>query len=276
MVPNLTSRSLKSLLLLLVLCFVSIPCLQADVTISRTRIGGRTSTIFRNSWTEFQCFIENTDKVPHDVRVRLRSADDSSQTNFLSGSIRIPAETSSYLWFPVVVESAQKYTIDLFCDGKKHPTGAMSTMLVKLHNNKQRRGFVLNDDGESPSFLFGFKGIKEEHGITILPADSVPNTPLYYQDCSVLLLDEPDFSRYSSAQFQAILTYVAEGGVLLFVSPKGALAATQTPLADLLPVIPQKTVIADKLPLSLLTGTQANLTGQSELPSIPTPSNSGV
>ena len=270
MVPTLTNRLLKQMLFVFVLCAVSIPRLQADVTVSRTRIGGRTSAIFRNSWSEFQCFVENTDKVPHDVRVRVRAADDGTQSNFFSGSIRIPAETSSYLRFPIITENSQKYLVDLFCDGKKHPTGEMSSILVNFCNNKQRRSFVFSDDGETPSFLFSLKGIKEEHSATVLPADSVPDSSLYYQNCDTLIIDDPDFTRFSSAQFQAILTYVAEGGILLFTNPKGALAAAQTPLADLLPVIPQKTVTSDKLPLSGLIRAQANLPGQADfLVSIP-------
>ena len=270
MVPTLTTRFLKQLLFVFVLCAVSIPRLQADVTVSRTRIGGRTSAIFRNSWSEFQCFVENTDKVPHDVRVRVRAADDGTQSNFFSGSIRIPAETSSYLRFPIITENSQKYLIDLFCDGKKHPTGEMSSILVNFCNNKQRRSFIFSDDGETPSFLFSLKGIKEEHGATVLPADSVPDSSLYYQNCDTLIIDDPDFTRFSSAQFQAILTYVAEGGILLFTNPKGALAAAQTPLADLLPVIPQKTVSSDKLPLSGLIRAQANLPGKTDfLVSVP-------
>ena len=262
---------LKILLLLFV--FLALPgpgLLRAEVTISRTRLGGRPLTLFRNNWCEFQCLVENTDDVAHDVRVRVRSADGSPQTNYNTGSIRIPARTTSYLRFPVTAEGSKKYQTDLFCDGKKRPSGVMNTMLVNMYNNKQRRCFILSDGDETPGFLFDLKSTKEGLRPVTLSARDVPDTPIYYQNCDALMIVEPDFSRYSSSQIQSILAYVADGGTLVFASPKGALDAARTPLADLLPVTPLKTVQAGKIPLSELLQMQATLPeGRDFLVSVP-------
>lgn len=268
MISKLHHRYLKGLLFTLVFFAVPLSGLRAEVTISRTRLGGRASALFRNSWCEFQCLLENTDDVAHDVRVRLRSSDTALQTNYCSGTIRIPANTTTYFRFPVVAEGSKKYQADLFCDGKKHPAGEINSMLVNIYSNKQRRCFILNDNAEeeTPGFLFDLRGIKDEFRPVVLSAESAPDTPLCYQDCRVLLIVDPDFSRYSSAQIQAILTYAAEGGTLVFMNPKGALAAARTPLADLLPVTPLRIVSSgSKIPLAELLQVQADLPEGTEI-----------
>lgn len=270
MISKLRPSFLKVLLFPLV--FFAVLTSRADVTISRTRLGGRAPSLFRNNWCEFQCLLSNTDNEAHDVVVRLRSAEPGAiQTNYYAGSIRIPANTTSYLRFPVVAEGSKKYQADLFCDGKKRPTGEMNAILVNVYSNKQKRCFILNDgSGEMPGFLFNLKGIKEEYRPSILSAESVPDTPLYYRNCHALLIVNPDFSLYSASQMQAILSYVAEGGTLVFADPKGALAAAGTPLADLLPVMPLRVVTSGKIQLAELLRVQADLPEGTEfLASVP-------
>ena len=274
MIPKLRPSFLKILLFAPVFFAVLISGLRAEVTISRTRLGGRSPAISRNSWCEFQCLVENTDDTAHDVLVRLRSADTAVQTNYYAGSLRIPANTTTYLRFPVVADGSKKYQADLFCDGKKRPTGEMNSMLVNVYGNMHRRCFILNDRAEeTPGFLFDSKNKKkkkEEYRPSILSAENAPDTSLCYQDSIALLIVDPDFSRYSSAQIQAILAYVAEGGTLVFTDPKGALAAAGTPLADLLPVTPLRTIRAGKIPLADLLHVQADLPeGKEFLASIP-------
>ena len=271
MIPRLRPSFLKFLLFAIVFAAIPVSGLRAEVTISRTRLGGRSPSLVRNSWCEFQCLLENTDDTAHDVRVRLRSADSATQTNYHTGEIRIPANTTTYLRFPVIAEGAKKYQADLFCDGKKLPSGEINSVLVNLCDNRQRRCFILNDLGEeTPGFLFDRKGIREIFRPVMLSAENVPDTSLYYHDCTALLIIEPDFSRYSAAQMQALLAYAAEGGTLVFLDPKGVLSAARTPLADLLPVAPLRTIRAGKIPLAELLHVQADLPeGREFLVSVP-------
>ena len=199
---------------------------------------------------DFECRITNPDPKPHRVMIRLRPDQLYGSGNINSPEIRIPPRTTTMIRFPVQLTNEEKYQFSVYQDGSRRPESTVNNCTVKISEYRVGMVGVLNDGGDPPG---GFKQNRFLHR-SLVPASfhagSLPDHSQYYQLLHALIVCSPDFSRYTSEQYTAILEYVANGGLLVFCDPEGALAAASTPLAELLPVIPlgiRKIPVPDQL-----------------------------
>ena len=187
---------------------------------------------------DFECRITNPDPRPHRVMIRLRPDHQYGSVNINSPEITIPPRVTTMIRFPVQLANDEKYQFSVYQDGSRRPESTINNCSVKIPENRLGLVGILNDNGDAPG---GFKQNRYLHR-SLVPVSfrtgSLPNHSRQYQQLHALVVCEPDFSRYSSEQYAAILEYVAGGGLLVFADPEGALAAALTPLAELLPVIP--------------------------------------
>lgn len=220
----------------------------ADVTISRSRISTRSPRVYKQGWTDFECLVSNTDPRPHKVEVRVTPKDDDMQTGFFSGVIRIPAETEALLRFPIRLETAEEYVIRTKCDGVRMPNSVYNDTLVTQFPNNARSFVLLNDADDSPGAVTQFPRLKGKIFIRTYSADSLSSEYLFFMYDEAIVLYKPDFSKYSQEQFNMLRAHVANGGKLIFLTPDAILAAAETPLRDMLPVIPLSIRRVEDLP----------------------------
>ena len=108
-------------LVLTIALLAGIPCL-AKPDVSRANIKlGQSMRLSRNTWSTLSCRINNPDKKPHEITLRLVVAEGFSlgQRNTFSDVVKVPAETAFDYRTPVMVENAEKYRLDVFVDGEK-------------------------------------------------------------------------------------------------------------------------------------------------------------
>ena len=65
-----------------------------------------------------------------------------------------------------------------------------------------------------------------------------PGTRHMYADARMVAIACPEYGALTALQYDALLDYVHAGGTLVFIRPEGVLGAADTPLADILPVVP--------------------------------------
>jgi len=187
---------------------------------------------------EFECRITNPDPRAHRVMIRLSSGRYGSGLNSSSPELVIPARTTMIRRFPVYPGSDEKFTFSVFEDGVRQPNSALNECSVKFTDTQNGTVGILNDKGTPPG---GFKQNRFLDRLLVpvsFRAGSLPKQSEVYRSLSALVVVDPDFSKYSSEQYAAILEYAADGGLVVFADPAGTLAAASTPLADLMGVVP--------------------------------------
>lgn len=109
--------------------------------------------------------------------------------------------------------------------------------------------FVNNNfDIEGVSELRRRGDLMDNVALTRSSAENTPQSWTGYGGASIICMIDPDYHTMSELQFRAVSDFVESGGTLLFVSPEGALAASHTPLADLLPVRPLRIRRIERFP----------------------------
>ena len=227
----------KLVLAILLLCAWLFPA-SADVTISRSRVSTKSPRVYKYGWTDFECLVSNTDPQPHDVEVRVTPKDDGVQTGFFSGVMRIPAETEAFLRFPVFIETEDEYVVRSKCDGVRMPNNVYNDMAVSLFPNNARSFVLVNDADDSLGSVTLLPKLKGKLFIRAYSAATLPSEHLYFMYDEAVAFYKPDFSKFTQEQFNMLRAYAANGGKLIFLTPESILAAADTPLRDLLPVIP--------------------------------------
>ena len=212
--------------------------LGAAVQVSEGKILlGNSFQLPAGSPAEFECRITNPDPRPHRVMIRL-SAGYGSGLNSNSPEMVVPAGAAMIHRFSIFPANDEKYTFSVFEDGVRRPNSTLNECTVKFTDYNAGAVGILNDNGTPPG---GFKenGFLDRRLIPVsFRAGSLPKQSEILRSLSALVVVEPDFSRYGSEDYAVILEYAANGGLVVFADPAGALAAASTPLADLMGVVP--------------------------------------
>lgn len=222
--------------------------LAAAVTVSRGKVSsGFSMRIQRYTWADFECYIENKDNVKRNVLVRLNAQDGPSQVNVFSGVVAVPPKCALSFKAPVIIENSERFGMEVFVDGKKQPASMDNGSVIKILNREPVIA-VLNDGYETVGAFASLDVFKDNLFSTSLNKLTAPSSFFQYKPFAAVIVYEPDFKSYSSAQIQALIDYVSHGGTLVFGSPKGALEAASTPLSVLLPVKPLGVRKVDSIP----------------------------
>ncbi len=236
----------------------------AAVKVERARISsGFSMRVIRYSWGQFSCLIENSDPAEHKVTIRLLAIE-GSQTNFLSESVNVPAKTALSYHAPVLVENSERYTLEIFVDGRKLPSSRDNEMIIKLLTNKSLLVGMLNDDEDGGVGAFvQLPLFKDKVFSSSFTAGNAPESWVQYKDLAALIIHRPNYKLYTSRQIRAVLDYVAQGGTALFTDPKGEMEALSSPFAELLPLTPCRIRQIDSLPaLSAVSPSFKNFNGR--------------
>lgn len=238
--------------------FAGVLSLFADIRVDRVNFNRNFPRLIRHSQTDMQCVITNTGSKPHMVEVRvIPLATGDTLNTYNTGKILLPAKTTGTLAFPVQAGYAEGYTIEVRSDGVRLPrNGVVNDVKLFLTNYNQNVVMVLNDGEEYPGIPTLSKSFKDKMYFNTVPASRVPVDSRDYSELAAVFVYKPDFSKYSTAQFQALKAYVAAGGTLIFLHPDGVMNGANTPLAELLSVIPVKKHTVASLPpvTSLIAG----------------------
>ncbi|OGV37668.1 MAG: hypothetical protein A2020_14955 [Lentisphaerae bacterium GWF2_45_14] len=228
-------------LTLMVFSVMGMAAQQEKINVSGASIrSGYSLRVPRYGYGALSCRIENGDKVPHNVSIKLIMEDGfgQSQNNLFTESLAVPAFTSMNYESPVMLESSERCRIEAFVDGKRL-SGTDQQIIVKLLSGKDIQIGILNDDTEASFGPFvQLPEYKDKYFSVDFSAETCPSEWFRLKDLTALIVTKPDLQKYSSSQFQAILDYVYQGGTIIFAEPETALKAAKTPLAELLPVIP--------------------------------------
>jgi hypothetical protein len=199
---------------------------------------GSSPRMARETWATLSFRLSNPTNEPVKLEVRMvdKIRDAIYQRNIFSAQVTVPPETRINYHTIVKPEESEEYQLDLFLDGKQ--ISSSSSFLTSMITGSARQIPILNDSDDSMgsfSITPTFKGILYSSPVF----SPVPFTQWEgLVKCPVTLLVKPDFSRYSEANFRALMNYVRQGGALVFAEPSTLFSAMDTPLAEMLPVRP--------------------------------------
>ncbi|MCK5843572.1 MAG: hypothetical protein KAG97_02620, partial [Victivallales bacterium] len=199
---------------------------------------GSSPRMARGTWATLSFRLNNPTNKSVELEVRMvdKIRDAIYQRNIFLVLVTVPARTRINYRTLVKPEESEEYQLDLFLDGKQ--ISSSSSFLTSMITGSARQIPILNDSDESMgsfSITPTFKGILYSSPVF---------SPVPFEQwegltkCPVTLMVKPDFSRYSEANFRAIMNYVRRGGTLVFAEPSALISAMNTPLAELLPVRP--------------------------------------
>lgn len=239
--------------LLVIIASIADVAAQQDgkVKISGASIrSGYSLRVSRFGYGELSCTVENGDSKPHSVSLKLIMEEGfgQSQGNLFSESVTVPPFTSMIYQSPVMVENSERCRVEAFVDGKRL-SGTDQQIIIKLLSGKDVQIGIVNDDIEATFGSFvQLPEYKEKFYSVDYSASTFPSEWFRLKDLTALIVTKPDFGKYSASQFQAMLDYVYQGGTIIFSEPESTEKAAETPLADLLPVMPFKTRLVGNLP----------------------------
>jgi len=236
-------RFVKQINFVLLLLFYSISLsLCAKPTVSRANLKyGFSPRIKRYSWGNLHYQIVNPDSESYNIETRFIDANRGAinQKTVFSNQMFIPPKTVIQYSTPVMTENTEEYRLEVFLNGEVIQKS--DSFLIALITGQLSYLPILNDSDDVSLGSFStapeFKGLYAPSNFRS-QAPALPWTLLKKAVC--LIIVRPDFSRFSDEAYRAVLNYVQQGGNVIFADPVGALAASKTPLAVLLPVVPLK------------------------------------
>jgi len=210
---------------------------------------GTSPQINRYSWATLSCYLGNPDTKKSDIEIRL--VDNISgvyrQKTIFSDQITVPSETELYYQTAVMLENAEEYSLELFHNGVR--IGETSSSLIKLSSRKSHPLAIFNDSpGTNFGSFLGLDSLGDVYHPTFFSAATPFNKWQLLINSPFIVMMRPNYSEYSSEKFQAILSYVKQGGTIIFADPEGLKAAIKTPLAPLIPIRPLRQKKVQKLP----------------------------
>ncbi|MBR2425831.1 MAG: hypothetical protein IKB16_03725 [Lentisphaeria bacterium] len=240
---------LKKQIFAILFLLVGMVSLFAEIRVERVNINRNFPRLIRNSTTDFQCIVTNTDNRQHLVEVRFIPLAGDTMNTYNSGKILLPPKTTGTLSFPIQTSLAEGYTIEVRSDGVRIPrNGVVNDIKLMLNSYSQRTAVILNDGEESPGLPARGTAFKDKLFFNTVPAARAPVNANDYSECPAVMLYKPALKQYSAEQFRALLSYVAGGGTLIVLHPDTVQKMASTPLAELLPVIPIKKHTVAALP----------------------------
>lgn len=226
-----------------------LPLHSADVSVTRARISsGLTLRMSRYAWGNFECHVENSGDRAHEVVVRSVAQDGAPQLNVFSRAMKIPPRTVVDYKMPLLIENSEKFNAEVFVDGNRLPFSQESEYNIRLLSPRESQVAILNDGDESMGAFVQLPGFKGKLYSTVFSSHTLPVDRNLLEHYRALIVYKPDFSRFHSDVYAAILEYVANGGRLLFADPDTILKAAGTPLNALLSVEPLRVRETEEIP----------------------------
>ncbi len=219
-------------------CLLQFPALSLP-NISKSSIKvGMSPRIQKNTWATLNCTINNPDAKSYEGYLRL--VDENTfmgRRTVFADTLLIPQNAVLNYATEIFMEEGENYHVELYVENKKIP--GTDTIVIKNMSERDEQFYILNDSYTvsmgSVNQLEAFK--KKTYQLT-LTAKDVPFHWSSYKSCLAIIVLRPDFDKYSSRQFRAMIDYVKQGGIMIFADPVSTLEASKTPLAELLPVNP--------------------------------------
>ncbi len=197
------------------------------------RLGG-SPVVPVHAWAELNWQVENPLDQPFTGSLRLSPADRGG--DIVEKIIRVPARTRLAGRLPVPTGRGENYRVELLVGGR--PVSRDSTPVRRIQ--AVETVFLL---GQAPGDL-DVGALRSKLGprfrirfVRVRPED-FPETWELLQSVRLIGILRPEWPRYSARQLNALKSYVAAGGTVVFLAPRGAVEAVGTPLEELLPVTP--------------------------------------
>lgn len=233
------SKSGRNFLLLLLLFVVCFP-LAAKPIVDRASLRyGFSPRIKRYSWGVLGCRIQNPDSKAYNVEIRFVDATRGAinHKTVFADTVYIPPKTVIHYKTPVMTEDAEEYSLEIFVDGKQQKK--VDSFIISLISGTSSYLVILNDSDDVSLGAFAtspeFKG---QYALSNFMARNPPAPWTLIKKAACVVIVRPDYSKYSTEAYQAVLDYVQQGGNVIFADPQGAMEASKTPLSVLLPVSP--------------------------------------
>ncbi|MEM4247934.1 MAG: hypothetical protein QXH80_01590, partial [Candidatus Nanoarchaeia archaeon] len=199
---------------------------------------------------QFSCFVSNPDTVPHLISVRITPKSiffEGTAFNVYTDSFYVPAGCTYEYNSVVIIENSEEYSLAAFSDGVAL-SRLEENIIIKLASPKSYNLGLLNDSSEFGfGSLINFPELKDKYNICFFTYSSFPSTATLFEKFAAIIISDVDFERLSAAQLQALFDYVTNGGTIIFGNPKSVLQAKNSPLGQLLPVIPFRIRKTDKI-----------------------------
>jgi hypothetical protein len=180
--------------------------------------------------------------------VRLRVIPDEGATAIFEHTVTIgPGRLLSGRELVTMAPSSE-YRLDVLQGDKR--IGSTKIAIRCSDQSTRCQLFFLDEDPsfEGASDLGKTKALLYRCTQTRVRAADAPSHWAEYDDSRVVAVGTPDFTRLGSDQCAALIEYANRGGTIVFFAPAGTLAAAQTPLAEILPVVPLRVRRVEELP----------------------------
>jgi len=233
------SQLLSNLLLWIVLSGICFPIFAKPVVDRASLRYGFSPRIKRFSWGILSCRIQNPDNKPSNIEIRFVDSNRGAinHKSVFADSVYVPPKTIIQYKAPVMTEDAEEYRLEVFIDGQEQKKG--DSFIISLISGNSAYMAILNDSEETSLGSFAtapqFKG---QYALSNFIARNPPAPWVLLKKAACVVIVRPDFSRYTTEGYQAILDYVQQGGNVIFADPQGAIEASKTPLSVLLPIVP--------------------------------------
>lgn len=211
---------------------------QSPVRVTNGRIAlGTTMRTNYDAWMYFHCAVENTDTVSHKVTVRVShdSVPGDTAGTYSTDFIAPPASKVN-VKIPFMTSPVKEYDLKVFVDGRHLATGQANPALVSQLPARRRFAAFMNDSDDSPGSFVQLPVFKDKLFTNNFSSRRLAMNGADYNQFDCMIFYKPDFTKYPPDAFNAILEYVANGGVCVFMTPESVLAASKTPLEAMLPV----------------------------------------
>ncbi|MCK5804898.1 MAG: hypothetical protein KAI66_18820 [Lentisphaeria bacterium] len=223
-------------LLALLALMVGAVAIAKPRVISSSIRSGTTPRLTANNWAYLKYRIVNPDN--RKVVVRLVLKPERAATAIYSKEMTMGPRTEIAARELITAAHCDRYVLGLFVGDKRVDK---SKIFVSYSDPKKRcLLFFLNDNSDfsGSGQLAKSRFLYERTSLTRSRAQDAPHHWTGYSDARAIVVADPDFREMSAMQFAAITDYVQRGGTLLFAHPAGTMGAKNTPLAEMMPVIP--------------------------------------
>lgn len=197
---------------------------------------------------EARCYlavsIENPDPTPATVKLVLTPERQRNLTIYQC-ILQLPPQFQYNGRFLVSAGTVPEYKLDVYLQGNLIQT---ENILARLVNRNLGICWSFHSGETGLGAFSGRPSLAERYVNLSLPTTVLPEDWAGFDGVHMVIWGHPRLDGITQLQYDALRRYVARGGALLFAHPQGTLAASQTPLAELLPVTPLQAVRLERLP----------------------------
>lgn len=198
---------------------------------------GMTPAIPQDAFAQFNFTVENPDPEPAEAVVTLQP---EGPGPVYSKLVRIGPEALLEDRLLITTSGTENYEA-IFTRSRGLPD--KEKVVTRLETARRATLFLINDDYDftGASDLIRASGVLRNVRMTSVRAALAPDHWMGFGDALLVVMVAPNFREMNQWQMQAVRDFVQRGGTLLWIKPEGMLAAADTGLRDLLPVVPLRT-----------------------------------